>query len=438
MKSLYFQQNISGVFKQGKESAGQETFSLTTDISGGLCANLIMRRKSRGFRGISVIAVALVAVLVAVPAATSYADENRIAVKHDVASDSNAKKKPDENHSGTGQLEVSIHGMQGIAKNKEKVVIIVDGAEYVATLKGETLIFTMDTEDNGFLIGPEESIDIEFVSSKGSGIITIRHQEGNGDDIIDEDDQGLNNYNGTYEFDDEPSESETEESTEETSAEETIESTEESSEEETSETETEESEETSAEETLKSSEESSEEETSETEAEESKETSAEETLESTEESSDEETSGTDESTEETSPESGSSKEDPTETQPQESSEETEADETAETDPTDVSDEESEVIAPTGPDHDDHSGYGWERTEHDPSNETPRIVEPISEDVPLMKVELEDSIIPKAEIKLAGLPKTGDSRISCSQLMLISGLLVVFLRKKSYWKEKMTK
>lgn len=98
---------------------------------------------------------------------------------------------------GTGQTQVHIHGVAGIAPNKSEVVIIVDGKEYPGTLQGSKLTIEMDSTDNGFDFGADESMDVEYRAGDQTGTLTLTHKEGNGNNIGKEHDKGLNNFNGT-------------------------------------------------------------------------------------------------------------------------------------------------------------------------------------------------------------------------------------------------
>lgn len=98
---------------------------------------------------------------------------------------------------GTGQTQVHIHGVEGLAPNKSEVVIIVDGKEYTGTLQGSKLTIEMDSTDNGFDFGADESMDVGYRVGDQTGTLTLTHKEGNGTNIGKEHDQGLNNFNGT-------------------------------------------------------------------------------------------------------------------------------------------------------------------------------------------------------------------------------------------------
>ena len=106
----------------------------------------------------------------------------------------------------TGQEQVHIHHVGGITKNKGTVTIeMPDGSTLTGTLTGSTLTFDMDSTENGFDIGKDESLKVPYTTGDGkSGELTITHKEGNGTNIGDEHDQGLNNYNGKFSTGSEP------------------------------------------------------------------------------------------------------------------------------------------------------------------------------------------------------------------------------------------
>jgi len=98
---------------------------------------------------------------------------------------------------GTGQTQVHIHGVEGLAPNKSEVVIIVDGKEYSGTLQGSKLTLEMDSTDNGFDFGKDESMEVGYRVGDETGTLTLTHKEGNGNNVGKEHDEGLNNFNGT-------------------------------------------------------------------------------------------------------------------------------------------------------------------------------------------------------------------------------------------------
>ena len=112
------------------------------------------------------------------------------------APDKDQKKNND--NTGTGQTQVHIHGMSGLTDNKGTVTITVGDKEYTGTLNGSTLEIEMDSTDNGFDFDQGESMDIGYTTGSGaSGTITLEHQEGNGTNIANGHDKGLNNFKGT-------------------------------------------------------------------------------------------------------------------------------------------------------------------------------------------------------------------------------------------------
>lgn len=96
-------------------------------------------------------------------------------------------KKP-----GTGQTQIHIHKASGVAENKECFTVTINGVQYSAVLAGSVATVEMNTTDNVLGISKDETIEIPFTSSKGSGVMVVSHQEGNGDK---EHDKGLNNFN---------------------------------------------------------------------------------------------------------------------------------------------------------------------------------------------------------------------------------------------------
>lgn len=85
-------------------------------------------------------------------------------------------KKP-----GTGQTQIHIHNVSGVAKNKECFTVTIKGVQYSAVLTGSVATVEMNTTDNVMEISKDETIEIPFTSSKGSGVMVVSHQEGNGD-----------------------------------------------------------------------------------------------------------------------------------------------------------------------------------------------------------------------------------------------------------------
>ena len=95
------------------------------------------------------------------------------------------------NKPGTGQTEIHIHNVSGVAENKEYFTVTINGEQYSAVLTGSVATVEMNTTDNVLGISKDESIEIPFTSSKGSGTMVVSHQEGNGHQ---EQDEGLNNF----------------------------------------------------------------------------------------------------------------------------------------------------------------------------------------------------------------------------------------------------
>ncbi len=95
------------------------------------------------------------------------------------------------NKPGTGQTEIHIHNISGVAENKEYFTVTINGEQYSAVLTGSVVTVEMNTTDNVLGISKDESIEIPFTSSKGSGTMVVSHQEGNGHQ---EQDEGLNNF----------------------------------------------------------------------------------------------------------------------------------------------------------------------------------------------------------------------------------------------------
>lgn len=95
-------------------------------------------------------------------------------------------KKP-----GTGQIQIHIHNASGTAENKEFFTVTINDVQYSAVLTGSVVTVEMNTTDNVLGISKDETIEIPFTSSKGSGVMVVSHQEGNGNK---EQDEGLNNF----------------------------------------------------------------------------------------------------------------------------------------------------------------------------------------------------------------------------------------------------
>ena len=95
------------------------------------------------------------------------------------------------NKPGTGQTEIHIHNVSGVAENKEYFTVTINREQYSAVLTGSVATVEMNTTDNVLGISKDESIEIPFTSSKGSGTMVVSHQEGNGHQ---EQDEGLNNF----------------------------------------------------------------------------------------------------------------------------------------------------------------------------------------------------------------------------------------------------
>ena len=74
-----------------------------------------------------------------------------------------AKNDKNNGNTGTGQTQVHIHLKDNIGSNKDSVTIIVDGKEYHGSIQGSKLEIEMDSTDNGFDFGKDESMDIEHV-----------------------------------------------------------------------------------------------------------------------------------------------------------------------------------------------------------------------------------------------------------------------------------
>ncbi|MBO5274614.1 MAG: hypothetical protein J6I45_08385, partial [Clostridia bacterium] len=94
-----------------------------------------------------------------------------------------------------GSYTVIVHVDGSIADNKEEVTITLpDGSVYTGEMQGSKLTFSFPTKDNGFTI-PAGGLAVEYSTESGNnGSLSINHQEGNGKDIVDEHDQGANNY----------------------------------------------------------------------------------------------------------------------------------------------------------------------------------------------------------------------------------------------------
>lgn len=109
-----------------------------------------------------------------------------------------ADNNKDKDNTGTGQTQVHIHLNGTIGSNKDDVTIIVGDNEYHGSIQGSKLEIEMDTTDNGFDFGKDESMDVGFKNNTTgeTGTLTLTHKEGNGNNIGKEHDNGLNNFNG--------------------------------------------------------------------------------------------------------------------------------------------------------------------------------------------------------------------------------------------------
>ena len=104
-----------------------------------------------------------------------------------------------QGNTGTGQTQVHIHLDGSIGSNKDDVSIIVGDNEYHGSIQGSKLEIEMDSTDNGFDFGKDESMDVGFKNNTTgeTGTLTLTHKEGNGNNIGKEHDEGLNNFNGS-------------------------------------------------------------------------------------------------------------------------------------------------------------------------------------------------------------------------------------------------
>ena len=103
-------------------------------------------------------------------------------------------------NTGTGQTQVHIHMQDGnVGSNGDDVTLIVGDKEYEGNIQGSKLNIEMDSTDNGFDFGADESMEVSYKNNKTgeTGTITLTHKEGNGNNIGNEKDEGLNNFNGT-------------------------------------------------------------------------------------------------------------------------------------------------------------------------------------------------------------------------------------------------
>lgn len=105
---------------------------------------------------------------------------------------------------GVGQTQIHIHMKdEKIGENKDSITIVVDGQEYQGVINGSKIEIEMNTTENGFNFAKNESLDIDYYNNSDgtNGTITITHKEGNGNNIHNEHDKGLNNFNGVLKTD---------------------------------------------------------------------------------------------------------------------------------------------------------------------------------------------------------------------------------------------
>ena len=117
------------------------------------------------------------------------------------ANNGNGKENGNGNgNTGTGQTQVHIHMQDGnVGSNGDDVTLIVGDKEYEGNIQGSKLNIEMDSTDNGFDFGADESMEVSYKNNTTgeTGTITLTHKEGNGNNIGSEHDNGLNNFNGT-------------------------------------------------------------------------------------------------------------------------------------------------------------------------------------------------------------------------------------------------
>lgn len=105
---------------------------------------------------------------------------------------------------GVGQTQIHIHMKdEKIGENKDSITIVIDGQEYHGVISGSKIEIEMNTTENGFNFAKNESLDIDYYNNSDgtNGTITITYKEGNGNNIQNEHDKGLNNFNGVLKTD---------------------------------------------------------------------------------------------------------------------------------------------------------------------------------------------------------------------------------------------
>ena len=120
-----------------------------------------------------------------------------------------AYAKKDDKKTGTGQTQVHIHKVGQLGGNGTMVTIYVDGNAYSGPISGSKLTLEMNSTDNGFDFPKGGSMDVRYSVETGeTGTLTLTHKEGNGNNIKDEHDQGLNNFNAEVKPDQAPKDEE--------------------------------------------------------------------------------------------------------------------------------------------------------------------------------------------------------------------------------------
>ena len=100
-------------------------------------------------------------------------------------------------NTGTGQTQAKIHlDGDNIGNNGDSVDLFVGENKYEGKVQGGNLNVEMNTTDNHFNFGKEESLEITYINNTTgeTGTIILSHKEGNGGT---ENDKGKNNFNGS-------------------------------------------------------------------------------------------------------------------------------------------------------------------------------------------------------------------------------------------------